>query len=456
MPEPRLAMPGLWLSGVVSPRGWILAVMASLLLGCGGGKPPPADAEGRPLSSASPGAAPAPPPPPPPPGQTIVRPADGLSPPGHLDYVPLCGPCHGPEGRGYVADHAPSLVNPTFLESASNDFLRRSIASGRPGTSMGAYGKAYGGPLDDAAIDGLVAFLRRQGPPARSWKAPSAGDARRGEGLYVRTCKPCHGDAQTRGEAIHLANSQFLRQASDAFINHAIVNGRPGTKMLAFSATLTKAEIADVVAFVRGFEKSAQGIDLLPPPTGHEPLVLNPHGRDPVFTIREGRFVGVDEVAKALAARRRMIVIDARPPSDWMRVHVRGAVSIPYHDLERLVEVPDDVWAIAYCACPHHLSGEVVDALLKRGHQRALILDEGINEWHRRGFPVTAARGVTIPVLEAPPPIAPAPPASRGPAPASPPPRPTAPPRGPRSAPTPGPIPGTRPMRRAPGVPVAP
>ena len=273
MPEPTLAAPGLWLSGEVSPRGWILAVMASLL-GCGGGKPPPADAEGRRPSSAFP-ASPAAPAPPPPPGPVAVRPADGLSPPGHLDYLPLCGPCHGPEGRGYVADHAPSLVNPTFLESASNDFLRRSIASGRPGTSMGAYGKAYGGPLDDAAIDVLVAFLRRQGPPARSWKAPAAGDSRRGEGIYVRTCKPCHGDAHTRGEAIHLANSQFLRQASDAFINHAIVNGRPGTKMLAFSGTLTKAQIADVVAFVRGFEKSPEGIDLLPPPTGHEPLVLN-------------------------------------------------------------------------------------------------------------------------------------------------------------------------------------
>jgi 3-mercaptopyruvate sulfurtransferase SseA len=91
-----------------------------------------------------------------------------------------------------------------------------------------------------------------------------------------------------------------------------------------------------------------------------------------------------------------------------MRVHVKGAVSIPYHDLDRLQEVPDDVWVVAYCACPHHLSGEVVDALIKRGHSRALILDEGINEWHRRGFPVVAARGVTAPVQE-PAPALPAP-----------------------------------------------
>ena len=182
--------------------------------------------------------------------------------------------------------------------------------------------------------------------------------------------------------------------------------------MLAFSGSLRGAEIADVVAFVRAFEKSQQGIDLLPPPTGHEPLVQNPRGRAPVFNVREGRFVGVDQVERALSAHRRLIVIDARPPSDWMRVHVKGAVSIPYHDLERLQEVPDDVWVVAYCACPHHLSGEVVDALIKRGHARALILDEGINEWHRRGFPVVAARGVTVPVQEP----APAPPAAAAPA----------------------------------------
>jgi rhodanese-related sulfurtransferase len=110
--------------------------------------------------------------------------------------------------------------------------------------------------------------------------------------------------------------------------------------------------------------------------------------------------VSVDEVRRALAEKRRMVIIDARPPSDWMRVHVQGAVSIPYHDMKRLDEIPKDVWVIAYCACPHHLSGIVVDELWKKGHDRALVLDEGILEWHRRGYPVTAAPGVTPPPKE--------------------------------------------------------
>ena len=92
-------------------------------------------------------------------------------------YQALCKQCHGADARGYAADHAPSLVNPTFLESASDDFLRRSITAGRPGTSMAAYGKASGGPLDDAGVELLVAYLRGLGTAARPALAVAAGDA---------------------------------------------------------------------------------------------------------------------------------------------------------------------------------------------------------------------------------------------------------------------------------------
>jgi cytochrome c oxidase cbb3-type subunit III len=199
---------------------------------------------------------------------------------------------------------------------------------------------------------------------------------------------------------VQLANVQFLAQASDAFIRHAIVRGRPGTKMEPYAGKLNDAQIDDVVAFVRRLGTQAPTVQQLPAPTGKEPLVLNPAGRDPTFTLRKDRFVGVDQVKKALTEKRRMIIIDARPPSEWMRVHIKGAVSIPYHDLKRLEEIPPGVWAIAYCACPHHLSGDVVDALIKRGHKRALVLDEGINEWHRRGYPVVAAEGMSLPAQE--------------------------------------------------------
>lgn len=315
-------------------------------------------------------------------------------------YRMLCAPCHGPEGRGYAADHAPSLVNKTFLASATDEFLHRSIVTGRPGTSMGAYGDQLGGPLNDAAVDRLVAHLRAYGPAAGALTAAGRGDAARGAALYTAGCKSCHGDASSRGEAVHLANAQFLAQATDAFIRHAIVHGRPETKMEPFAGKLTDSQIDDVVAFVRALGSQAAAVKLLPAPTGKESLVLNPHGQDPTFVIQNDRFVSVEQVNRALTEKRRMIIIDARPPSEWMRVHVKGAVSIPYHDMKRLAEVPRDVWAIAYCACPHHLSGDVVSELIRLGHKRALILDEGINEWHRRRYPVVAAEGVSPPAAE--------------------------------------------------------
>lgn len=323
-------------------------------------------------------------------------------------YAGLCAPCHGKQLEGYSADHAPSLVTPTFLESASNEFLTRSIETGRPGTSMAAYGKKLGGPLDDAAIAKLVAYVREIGKVPTKALDPVAkgGDAKKGTALYDASCKTCHGDLASRGEAVHLANTAFLEQATDPFLRHAILNGRAGTKMQAFKGVLTEAEIADVIARIRAFASpGGQVISQLPPPTGKEPLVIFPKGKEPDWTLREDRFVRVDVVNKAYKEKRKFIIVDARPPSEWMRAHITGAVSIPYHDLTRLAEIPKDAWVIAYCACPHHLSGEVVDALRAQGHTKSAILDEGINDWHRKGYAMTVAEGVEKPAAE---PVAPA------------------------------------------------
>jgi cytochrome c oxidase cbb3-type subunit III len=383
----------------------IVAAALSLLLGgacrSGSATPEPApESEPRAAPREAPRAA----------GSADVR---GLA--GKPLYVALCAQCHGADGKGYAADRAPSLVNPTFLESASDEFLRRSILAGRPGTSMAGYGAALGGPLDDAAVDRLVRYLREQGPAARPLSAARPGDPAVGAVIYAKQCFSCHGDATTRGEAVSLTNREFQAAASDAFVRHAIANGRPGTKMEAFAGKLTDAEIAGVVSYLRGLGRGAPAAPaLLPEPTGKEPIVLHPSGKHPRFTLRDApcppnapagckpdpRFVSVEQVGKAVAARQRMVIVDARPLPDWRRAHIAGAVSIPYHDMKRLDELPRDTWVIAYCACPHHLSGIIVDELRKRGHTRAVVLDEGVNEWHRRGLPMTAAEGVPPPLPE--------------------------------------------------------
>jgi cytochrome c oxidase cbb3-type subunit III len=323
-------------------------------------------------------------------------------------YKTFCAQCHGDDAKGYKADNAPSLVNQTFLESATDDFIHKSIFAGRPGTSMAGYGNEVGGPLDKAAIERIVAFLRAQGPQAKPLATvATTGDAKRGEAIYARECVRCHGDQGTRGNTVHLANPQFLAVASDAFIRYAITAGRPGTPMESFASKLQPQQIDDVVAFVRSYGATQQAEPgMLPAPTGKEPLVIHPKGKDPAWrklrpdANKVPRFVSVDEVNKAYAAKRKMIIIDARPPSDWMRARITGAVSIPYHDVARLAEIPKDTWVITYCACPHHLSGIVVDELRKLGHTKALVLDEGVLEWHRRGYPMTTAPGVQPPPKE--------------------------------------------------------
>lgn len=344
-------------------------------------------------------------------------------------YAILCAACHRADGGGGAADHAPSLINPTFLESASDAFLRTAIANGRAGTSMGAYGKGRGGPLDDAALSRLVSFLRSRGrayhPPRETVSRQASAD--RGTQQYEQQCRICHGTVVVRGEAVHLADAGFMRSATDGFLKHAIVNGRPDTKMAAFSPAMKDADIDDVVAYLRTMAKQAVPNARLPAPTGHEPLIINPQGKNPTFVTKEDRFVGVAQVREALAAHRRMIIVDARPPSEWSQVHITGAVSIPYYQPQRLDAIPKDVTVLAYCACPHHLSGTVVDTLRSHGHAAAFVLDEGINEWHRRGYPIVAAPGMKPPPAEPPAPPPPPPgPAPLGPIPMA---RPEAAPR---------------------------
>jgi rhodanese-related sulfurtransferase len=133
--------------------------------------------------------------------------------------------------------------------------------------------------------------------------------------------------------------------------------------------------------------------------------VLNPKGRAPDFKLKDDRFVGIDQVKEALDKKRRLVIADARPPSDWANMHITGAISTPYYDAKALDDIPNDgTWVLAYCACPHHVSGEVVDALRKRGYKHTAVIDEGIFAWKTKGYPVTEAPG------QVPPPAPPIPP----------------------------------------------
>ncbi|HYP89033.1 MAG TPA: c-type cytochrome [Polyangiaceae bacterium] len=310
---------------------------------------------------------------------------------GAHSYEKYCQLCHAKDGTGYAADNAPSLVSQTFLESASNELIAAGIRMGRPGTAMAAYGKERGGPLDEHEIDSLVRFLRSKGPANHALPPASAnGDSKRGAAVFEQTCQTCHGTATTRGNAVNLLNPELLNAASPAFLRYAVANGRPPTPMPAFQGKLSEPQIDDVVAWLWSNKPA------LPTAAVHAtevpkdlPVVINPKGKSPKFTMREERFVSVEQVKKALDAKQRLVIIDARAASDWIQFHIPGAISAPYHDHEQLARVPNDgTWVIAYCACPHHASGEVVDALRAKKYQNTAVMDEGILFWKEHGYPL--------------------------------------------------------------------
>jgi mono/diheme cytochrome c family protein len=74
---------------------------------------------------------------------------------GALLYRAYCAACHGAAGQGGVG---PTLAR-TWTSVRPALTLRAVIAQGAPGTLMRSWAQTHGGPLDDAALDDVVAFL---------------------------------------------------------------------------------------------------------------------------------------------------------------------------------------------------------------------------------------------------------------------------------------------------------
>jgi len=327
-------------------------------------------------------------------GCSAARPSSERSPQvaeGAQLYRTYCGLCHGDQGEGYAADHANALANPDFLATASDEFLRVAVERGRPGTAMAAYSQRFGGPLASNEVDALLAFLRSKQRGAAidvsSFHADAHGlDVRP---IYERECAACHGERGQGATAPSLNNETFASSASDGFLRHAIAHGRDGTPMPAFEPRLSANEIDALVAYVRTFGR--REVERRPSPIPADlPVVIHPDGPAPQFTLREGRFVSSAQVAAALAAGKRLVIVDARAPSDWALLRIPGAIPVPYYAIDDLVaRLPnDDTFIVAYCACPHAASGHVVDALRERGYANTAVLDEGILVWRELGHPV--------------------------------------------------------------------
>ncbi len=310
-------------------------------------------------------------------------------------YRVYCIFCHGARGEGYRADNAVAIGGQDFLVSVSDEFLKRSISNGRPSTPMAAYAKRHGGPLSDPDIDALVAFIRgwQSEADADIRPAPIIGDAVTAQGEFNAYCAECHGMQGQGVTAVSLNNPEFLAAASDEQIRWAIVNGRRGTPMSSFGEKLSSKTIDDLVALIRSWQHEAPKRIAETELSGAPSIVLNPGAPTPRFLLREGRYVSAEQLDAAMRTDARLVILDARPTSDWKLHHIPGAVSAPYYDAESVVDrLPrDGTWIVSYCACPHKLSDQLTDALRRAGFRNTAVLNEGVLWWEQNGYPIERA-----------------------------------------------------------------
>ncbi len=186
-------------------------------------------------------------------------------------YQHNCAACHGDGGKGGVGV---PLGLESFQVTISDSYLFSTIRNGRPGRVMPAFKR-----MSDAQIDAIIKYVRRFVKSSKqsirvTYSSKSIkGDIKAGAKIYQKNCAACHGAKGEGGKgtgvtfsrprdlpiiAPALANSGFLKSASDSMIKQTLVKGRKGTPMVSFlQKGLKMKDIDNVVAYIRSFEKLA-------------------------------------------------------------------------------------------------------------------------------------------------------------------------------------------------------
>lgn len=177
-------------------------------------------------------------------------------------YTGLCSPCHGTQGEGAVGT---ALMNSDFLAAAKDQFIRESMVRGREHRAMLAWKK--GGlslaELSDKEIDDIVAFIRsyEDYQPTQVISNVVTGTLSKGKELYQGLCAGCHGRNGEGGVGTALNDQQFLRFATNGFIQAAIVRGRTNTPMRPWGRgtqalqELDTEQINDITVYIRSWQK---------------------------------------------------------------------------------------------------------------------------------------------------------------------------------------------------------
>lgn len=234
---------------------------------------------------------------------------------GALLFASTCMICHGENGSG--TSRAPKLNDPARLQALPDDWYRGVIRNGRPAKGMPTWGTVLS-PNQIEDIVSLIAAWRQGIQVAPKFSIPDLlseaifslqngdnqsaalqveralsvaegagaevlrnaqaqmtggdyagalatlndlsaqwplGDAAAGAEVYSADCSPCHGIQGEGGIGLKLNPSTFIQSQTNAQLLSFIKAGRTGTAMAGFSGRLNDTQLADVIAFLRLWQK---------------------------------------------------------------------------------------------------------------------------------------------------------------------------------------------------------
>ena len=98
--------------------------------------------------------------------------------------------------------------------------------------------------------------------------------------------------------------------------------------------------------------------------------------------------------AEKIFTENKAVFIDARSEEDYNRSHIKGALSLPMHEIDdKFMDIsqklPQDKLIITYCdgkTCS--LSHDLAEFLLSAGFNRVKVLVNGLSVWEKADMPL--------------------------------------------------------------------
>lgn len=195
-------------------------------------------------------------------------------------YLTYCTMCHGEDGRGRIGANLQDFpgIDPGAV-------IEQVVRDGVAGSVMPAWGEVNGGPLSEADISDIRAYitsvLNGTSPvePAPTFNPPViptlpnvAGDPSQGSVVFRSNCAACHGTQAQGGFGWPLART-WPGNDPQVYLTSVISSGVEGSIMPAWAQAnggpLSAQTIADVAAYIL----SLPSVEQLPTP---EPTPAGP------------------------------------------------------------------------------------------------------------------------------------------------------------------------------------